>query len=54
MISIKETAVMGHIHVCESSVAPCDDPEDQSVLTEELQGLPTESGLALASRTEQL
>ena len=24
---------MDHIHVCDASVAPCDDPEDQLVLT---------------------
>ena len=29
----KETSVTGHIHVCHSYVAPCDDPESQMVVT---------------------
>ncbi len=39
MISIKEATVMGHIHVCEANAAPCDDLEDQSVLTIGREGL---------------
>ena len=32
MISIKETAVVGHIHVCDAYASPCDDPESQMVV----------------------
>jgi hypothetical protein len=28
----RETEAMGHIHVCNVSAAPCDDPEDQMVV----------------------
>ncbi len=28
----RETEAMGHIHVCNISAAPCDDPEDQMVV----------------------
>jgi hypothetical protein len=28
----RDTATMGHIHVCDDSAAPCDDPEDQMVV----------------------
>ena len=33
MISIKRTATMGHIHVCDAYAAPCDDPESQMVVS---------------------
>ena len=36
----KETTVMVHVHVSESSVTPCDDPEDQIVLSVVRVGLP--------------
>ncbi len=29
----REAAAMGHIHVCDACVAPCDDPESQMVVT---------------------
>jgi hypothetical protein len=28
----RDAATMGHIHVCDVSVSPCDDPEDQMVV----------------------
>jgi hypothetical protein len=28
----REAATMGHIHVCDDSATPCDDPEDQMVV----------------------
>ncbi len=28
----REAAAMGHIHVCDACVAPCDDPEYQMVV----------------------
>ena len=34
MIFNKETAAMGRIHVCSAGIAPCDDPEDQMVVSQ--------------------
>jgi hypothetical protein len=28
----RDSAGMGHFHVCDDSAAPCDDPEDQMVV----------------------
>jgi hypothetical protein len=28
----RDSAAMGHFHVCDDSAAPCDDPEDQMVV----------------------
>ena len=33
MIFNKETAAMGRIHVCPADVDPCEDPEDQMVVS---------------------
>jgi hypothetical protein len=39
MIFNKETAGTGHIHVCSSGIVPCDDPEDQMVVSIGREGL---------------
>ena len=36
MIFNKETVVTDRIHVCSVGIAPCDDPEDQMVVSEEI------------------
>jgi hypothetical protein len=30
----RDSAAMGHFHVCDDSAAPCDDPEDQMVVAD--------------------
>ena len=53
MISInRDTTAMIHIHVCSVGVGPCDDPEDQFVLSIGSKGL-LFTGVTSASRSDR-